>query len=327
VIGRREFITLLGGAAAWPLAARAQQSAMPVIGFLHSGSPETSAHNVLAFRYGLNEAGYVDGRNVTVEFRWANGRNDLLPALVTDLIRRQVAVLVALGGSVTAQAAKAATSTVPIVFGGGGDPVALGLVTSLNHPGGNATGAVLMSTELEGKRLELLREAVPQADAIAMLVNPSIPTAEYAVRIAQDVQRATGHKIHILNASDERDIDAAFADLVQLQVGGLLVGSDAFFALRRDQLVALAARHKVPTMYDRREFAAAGGLMSYGTLLTETFHQVGLYTGRILKGEKPADLPVMQPTKFDLVINLKSARALGLDVPPTLLARADEVIE
>jgi putative ABC transport system substrate-binding protein len=327
-VRRREFIFTLGGAAvAWPLTARAQQPATPVIGFLSLGSPETNAHLVAAFRKGLGEIGYIEGRNVTVEFRWANGRNDRLPTLATDLIRRQVAVLVAVGGSVTAQAAKAATATIPIVFAGGGDPVALGLVTSLNHPGGNATGAVLMSTELEAKRLELLREAVPKADAFAMFVNPTSPNAEYGIRIAQEVERATGRKVHILNASSERDIDAAFAGLARLQVGGLLVGSDAFFNTRRDQLVALAAHYRVPAMYDRREFPVDGGLMSYGPLLTETFHQVGLYTGRILKGEKPADLPVMQPTKFELVINLKTAKALGITIPSNVLALADEVIE
>ena len=325
---RREFITLLGGAvAAWPLAARAQQPAMPVIGFLNSGSPETSAHYVVAFRRGLNETGYIDGQNVAIEYRWAQGRNDQLRALADDLVRRQIAVLVAVGGSVTSQAARAATATIPIVFAGGGDPVALGLVNSLSRPEGNATGAVLMAAEVGPKRLELLRELVPKATTIAALVNPSSPNADFEIRNAQAAGRAFGAQIYILNASTEHDIDVAFANLVQRRTDALYVGTDAYFARRRAQLVALAARHTVPAIYDRREFVDAGGLISYGTPLTEAYHQVGIYTGRILKGAKPADLPVMQPTKFELVISLKTAKALALEVPATVLARADEVIE
>ena len=326
-IERRKFFATLGGAAAWPLATQAQQPAMPVVGFLNSSSPEASAHYVVPFRRGLNETGYVEGQNVAIEYRWAQGRNDQLRALAEDLIRRQVAVLVAVGGSVTAQAARAATATIPIVFAGGGDPVALGLVNSLSRPDGNATGVVLMATELGPKRLELLRDLVPKATTIAALVNPSSPLAAFEISNAQAAGRTVGAQIHILNASTERDIDVAFADLVQRRTDALYVGGDAYFARQRAQLTALAARHAVPAIYDRREFVDAGGLISYGTPFTEIYHQVGIYTGRILKGAKPADLPVIQPTKFELVINLKTARALGLEVPPSLLARADEVIE
>jgi putative tryptophan/tyrosine transport system substrate-binding protein len=325
-VRRREFITLLGGAAGWPFVARAQQPALPVVGFLNSGSSDTSGHYVAAFERGLNETGYVNGRNFTIDFRWADGRNDRLPALAAELVRRHVAVLVAVGGSVSSQAAKMATSTIPIVFAGSGDPVAQGLATSLNHPGGNATGAVGMGTELGAKRLEFLRELVPGAAVIALLVNPSSPNAEFGIRALQTAAGSMRQEIKVVNARSNQDLDAVFASLEQ-QVGGLLVASDAFFNSRRNQLVGLAARHAVPSIYDRREFVEAGGLISYGSRFTETYRQVGIYTGRILKGESPGDLAIMQPTRFELMINLKTAKALGLTVPHTLLVRSNEVIE
>jgi putative ABC transport system substrate-binding protein len=322
---RREFITLLGGAAAWPLAVRAQQPAMPVIGFMNSGFVQPSIQ--AAFHGGLNEIGYVEGRNVTVDYRYAEGHYDRLPALVADVIRRQVAVLGAFGGVHTAIAAKAATATIPIVFANGSDPIKFGLVASLNRPGGNITGVSFFTAELEGKRLGLLHELVPRAAAIAALVNPTNANAADQSRELKDAARTLGLELHILNAVSEGEIDKSFATLAQTRAGALLVASDPFFFGRRQQLIALAARHAVPAIYEWRAFAEAGGLMSYGTNQAEAYRQAGIYAGRILKGEKPSDLPVVQTTKFELIINLTAAKVLGLDMPPGLSARADEVIE
>jgi len=326
-VKRREFITLLGGAAVmWPYAAHTQQPALPVVGYLSSVAPVAYAHLVAAFRKGLSETGFVEGQNVALEFRWAEGRYDRLPALAADLVGRQVAVIVA-GSVPAARAAKAATATIPIVFTAGADPVKVGLVASLNRPGGNLTGVYSFGGEVATKGLGVLRELVPSAAVIAVLLNPKNPIAELTKRDVQGAARLTGQKIQFLNASSERELDSAFASLVQQQADALLVGNDAFFNSRVGQLAALAGRHAIPTLYSRREFAAAGGLVSYGPSLADTYHQVGIYTGRILKGAKPADLPVVLPTKFELVINRKTAETLGLSVPPTLLALADEVIE
>ena len=323
---RREFISLLGGAAAtWPLAARAQQGAMPVIGFLNSRAFGENATLLVPFHRGLKEAGYVEGQNLTVEYRWAEEKYDRLSALAADLVGRRVAVIVANGPAV--RPAKAATSTVPIVFVVGFDPVAFGLVGSLNRPSGNLTGVSVLDVEIGAKRLELLHELVPTATVMALLVNPTTPAAETIARDAQVAARALGLQLHVLRASSDRDFDTVFATVAQRRVGALVIGADPFFTNQSRQLAELAARHAVPTIYEFREFTAAGGLMSYGGNTTDAVRQAGFYTGRILKGEKPADLPVQQSTKFELVINLKTAKALGLTVPDKLLAIADEVME
>ena len=327
-IGRRKFLATLGGAAAaWPLAARAQQSGpMPVIGFLGSTSPDATP-STAGFRRGLAETGYVEGQNVAVEYRWAGGRYDQLPALAADLVRRRVAVIAAGGTSAPALAAKAATSTIPIVFQTGSDPVKDGLVASLNRPGGNITGVSRLSFILAPKRLELLHELVPKATVIAFLVNPANPVAPSQIEEIREPTRSLGLQVHVLEASSERQIEIAFETLMQKPVGALLLANDTFLSGRRELFIALAARHAVPVMYPSRESVTAGGLMSYDASAEDSFRQVGTYVGRILKGEKPADLPVLQPTKFELAINLKTAKALGLTVSDKLLVAADEVIE
>jgi putative ABC transport system substrate-binding protein len=326
-VKRREFISLLGGAAAtWPLAARAQQPTMPVIGFLNPTSLDPNVDLLRAFRQGLKEAGYVEGENVAIEYRWAENQIDRLPALAADLVRRRVALIVAVAPP-SALAAKAATTTIPIVFGVGDDPVKIGLVTSLGRPGGNLTGINFFSSELGAKRMELLREMVPAAARVAVLADPTFPLTESLVRDAQTAARAMGLQVKVLSASTSREINAAFANFVRERPDVLYVGTSTFFISRPVQLTQLAARHAVPAIYSVRQYTEAGGLMSYGTSLTDTFRQMGVYTGRILKGVKPADLPVIQSTKFELVINAETAQMLDLTVPPTLLATADEVIE
>ena len=324
---RREFISLLGGAAvAWPLAVRAQQP-MPAVGFLSFRSSGESASVEAAFREGLKESGYVEGLNVHIAFRWAEGHYDRLPALAASLVDIRVAVIVTAGGQASGLAAKAATSTIPIVFNTGEDPVKLGLVASLNRPGGNATGVSMFINEMETKRLALLHELIPAAAMIGVIVNPSSPSIDTELQDVNSAARALRRQIHIVNAANDRELDVAFTVLAQRKVGAVLVCANAYFTSRRDQIVALAAQHAIPAIYDHSEFTAAGGLMSYGTSLIDAYRLMGTYTGRILKGEKPTDLPVQQSTKFEFVINLKTARALALDVPPALLARADEVIE
>jgi putative tryptophan/tyrosine transport system substrate-binding protein len=326
-MNRRAFITLLAGAAAWPLAAHAQQPAMPVIGWLGTGWPDTSTSQIAAFRNGLSEAGFVEGKNVAIEQRWEEGRYDRLSALAADLVRRSVTVILASGGPRPTRAAKSATSTIPIVFWAATDPVATGLVASLNRPGGNVTGAYSLSSELGAKQLGLLRELVPAASIIDLLVNPNTPGAGAVSKDAQIAGHALGLQLRVLNAGSERDLDEVFASLAQQRPDALLVQADAFLLRQDVQILSAAARHAIPTMSGTRDFAAAGGLMSYGASTGDAVHQAGLYVGRILKGEKPADLPVVQSTKFELVINLKTAKAFGLAVPPNLLAIADEVIE
>jgi putative ABC transport system substrate-binding protein len=328
-VKRRYFITLLGGtAAAWPRAARAQQSAMPVIGFLSPSSSEMFADRLRGFRQGLKDTGYVEGENVAIVYRWADGQYDRLPELAAELVHRQVAVIVTAGGAPSTLAAKAATTTIPIVFNAAEDPVRLGLVASLARPGGNLTGVNFFITELTAKRMELLRELVPGARRVAVLVNPaSVANAETTLREVEAAARAMGLQIQIFNASTGREIDAAFASLGRERPDALFVGPDPLFNGRRVQLILLAARHAIPATFAIRDIVEAGGLMSYGANNTDAWRQQGVYTGRILKGAKPEDLPVVQSTKFELVINLQTARVLGLDVPPTLLARADEVFE
>jgi putative ABC transport system substrate-binding protein len=326
---RRELITLLGStAAAWPLAAHAQQMATPMIGLLGSESLNQWASRMQAFHQGLNETGYVDGRNVVIEYRWAEGHNDLLPALAADLVRRRVTVIAAPGSTPATLAAKAATSTIPIIFWVGGDPIELGLVGSMNRPEGNLTGVTTLNHGLVAKRMELLHEVAPGTSSIAVLINPTSPTlSKITIEEAQTAARGLGLELHVLKASTERDFDGVFANLVQLRAGGLVLGTDAFFSGRLEQLAALSVRYAVPMIYQFREFAAAGGLMGYGGSLAEAFRGTGVYTGRILKGDKPADLPVQQVTKLELYINLQTAKALRLHLPLHLIGRADEVVE
>jgi putative tryptophan/tyrosine transport system substrate-binding protein len=326
-MNRRAIITLLGGAAAWPLAARAQQAAMPIVGFLHSAAPKAYTGFVAAFQQGLRDAGYIDGQNVAIEYGWAEGQYDRLPALAADMVTHRVSVIAATGGDPAAIAAKAATTTVPIVFMVGTDPVQVGLVSSLSRPTGNVTGVTFFTGPLGAKRLQLLHELVPSASAVGMLVNPSNPNSKPDIAEVQTAARALKCDVHILNASTESEIGATFTTLARERVAALIVGTDPFFFSLRDQIVALAARYAVPTIYNLREYTDAGGLISYGASLADNYRQTGIYVGKILKGASPSDLPVVQPTIFGLVVNLKTAKALGLDPPISLLARTDEVIE
>ena len=326
-IRRRELIVALGGAAAWPLTARAQQPALPVIGFLNQASPDGYRRMVTAFRQGLQESGYVEGRNVAIEYRWAGGHNDRLPAMVAELVQRQVTVIAATT-TPAALAAKGATTSIPIVFETGGDPIALGLVASLSRPGGNVTGVTQLNVEVAPKRLELLHELLPTAIVTALVVNPTNPAVtEVVLRASQAAAQRLGLDLHVLNASSESDFDGVFANVIQLRAGGLVIGSDAFFNSRSEQLAALALRHAVPTVFENREFVAAGGLAAYSGDVADAYRLAGVYAARILKGEKPGELPVQQATKIQLVLNLKTAKALGITVPLPLLGRADEVIE
>jgi putative ABC transport system substrate-binding protein len=324
---RRDLITLLGGAAAWPMAARAQPTGMPVVGWISSRAASESSYLVTAFRQGLKETGYIESQNVVLDFRWGDGRYDQLPALATELVRRPVTVIVATGGDPAAQAAKVATVTIPIVFVSGSDPVKVGLLASLNRPGGNITGVHLLLLSMGAKRLGLLHELVPAANPIGVLANPNFADAQAQLRDIEEAANSLGLELLMLKASTELEIDAAFKELSERKIGAVLIGSDPFFTTRRGQLAALTLRHGLPAMFDLREYTVAGGLMSYGASLVDGYRQGGMYVGRILKGEKPADLPVMQSTKFEFVINLNIAGALGLTVPPSLLAIADEVIE
>ena len=324
---RRKFITFLGGAAAWPLAARAQQPAMPVIGFMSARSPEESAHLVEAFRRGLKEGGFVEGENVAIEFRWARGDYSRLPTLAADLVSRQVAVIVAAGGEPSGLAAKAATATIPIVFGAGGDPVKAGLVESFSRPGGNVTGITLLTSLMEPKRLGLLRDLAPGVSVIGALVNPDFPPAVLQLQQIEEAARDIGQRIVIAKASNDDALQTAFGSFVQGGAGALLVASDPYFDTRRDRIVAFAARQRLPAIYQFREYAVAGGLLSYGVSISDAYRQYGVYAARILKGAKPAELPVLQPTKFELVINARTAKALGITISDNLLSLADEVIE
>ncbi|MGA7389117.1 MAG: ABC transporter substrate-binding protein [Pseudolabrys sp.] len=324
---RRDFIRLVGGAAAWPITASAQQAAIPVIGLLGSSSSDKSIHMTNALRAGLNESGFIDGKDLTIEYRWAHDNYDSLPALVADLVKLQVAGIVTTGAEPSALAAKAATNKIPIVFVINGDPVSIGLVDSINRPGGNLTGMSLMSSALEAKRLELLRELVPKGTKIAILVNPDYPDTDFQLGSVETAASDIGQKLYVLNARTERDLSTVFITIVAQQVGALLVAADPLFNRLHGQIVALAARYKVPAIYESREFVVAGGVISYGASVAAAYHGAGVYAGKILKGVKPADLPVQLPTKFELVINLKAAKAIGLEIAPTLLARTDEVIE
>src|SRR5262245_53018702 len=327
-MNRRSFITLLGGAAAWPLAVRAQQPAMPVIGILAAAAPEANAIRLRAFHEGLRMAGYVEGQNVKIEYRWAEAHTGRLLELAADLVRDRVAVLVTAGGTASALAAKAATSEIPIVFATGADPVELGLVASLNRPGGNVTGVTSLNLEVVPKRVELLHELLPSVTSMALLLNPAVPAlAEPVSRLSQAAAHALGLELHVVHASSDRDFDAVFERLIQLRVGALAIGPDNLFTARSRQLAALTVRHAIPTIYEFREFAAAGGLMSYGSSEPEYYRLVGTYAGRVLKGDKPADLPVQQSTKVELFLNLKTAKALGITVPLPLSGRADEIFE
>jgi len=324
---RREFITLLGGVAVLPVAVRAQQSVMPVIGWLSARSPAEAASVLQAFRQGLGQVGYFEGKNVTIEYRWAEGRYDQLPALAAELVSRQVTVIAATGGEPSPLAAKAATTTIPIVCTLGGDPVETGLVASLNQPGGNLTGTTIMAVEMGPKRLDLARQLVPNATAVAMLINPRFPTALAEARVLQDAARPAGIQLNLLNASTESEIDKAFTTIVEQRNGALIIGTDPFLLGQRDQLVRLAARYTIPTIYFLREFVEAGGLMSYGPNIANGYRQAGVYTGLILNGANPAALPIVRPTQFQLYLNIRTAKTLGLQIPPLLLAIADEVIE
>jgi putative ABC transport system substrate-binding protein len=326
-VKRRAFVTLLGGAAAWPLAARAQQQAMPVIGWMSGRSPEDSDHLLAAFREGLRETGFVEGESVAIEYRWARGRYEQLPAMAVDLVGRRIAVLVGIGGDPSALAAKRATSTIPIVFGMGGDPITAGLVASFNRPGGNATGFTLLTNLMEPKRVGLLHELVPGVLVIGALVNPNFPPAARQLQEIEEATRTINQKLFVAKAGNDAELDAALASLLQQRVGALLVAADPYFDTRRDRIISFVAENKLPAMYQFREYAVAGGLISYGPRITDSYRQGGIYAGQILRGAKPGDLPVLQPTKFDLVLNMKTANALGLAVPNAVQLLADEVIE